>query len=469
MSLSVAQTAAIRFGYGIRPGETPVDGVDGLVAQLGEALRTPAQFPMDGLAVRRRDIANFSKAMRQVRRAERDGKDMAAQRKELRQKLQAQLRRDERARLAQSVLSPYGFHERLAAFWLNHFSVNTGKSEDSAVLVPLFDAEAIRPNLAGRFADLLQAVSLHPAMLIYLDQVLSIGPNSPRGRKKGGSANENFARELLELHTLGVDGGYTQFDVQQTALALTGLELNDDKSGAVFDPQRAEPGQFMILGKPLHRGGNGWGGIEPLFVRLSRHHSTSSHICRKLVTHFIDDGGDDDLVEAMTKRWRDTDGNLTEVYRVMLQSPRAWSGDVQKVKMPFDYVVSVLRALGVDRKQLLNAPPQTKNDKGKDRPDLATVSINALNTMGQPTWQPPAPAGFDDASAYWLNPTQLAARIVFVNHAVSFLAEQPDPRAFAQLILGERARADTIKVASQAPSRKAATIMALAAPEFHRR
>lgn len=471
MSLSVANIAAIRFGYGLRPGEPVVGDADGLMAQLTAAVSVPTLFPMDGFALRRREIAAYGSALRALAKEAKEGRDEAEireERQKLRQKVQEQLQRDVRARIAQSVLSPYGFHERLAGFWLNHFAVSTDKSPQTAMLVPLFEVEAIRANLLGSFADLVKAVSFHPAMMIYLDQTLSVGPNSAGGKwRKGALANENFARELLELHTLGVNGRYGQKDVQQTSLLLSGLVVNADSAAGTFDPRKAEPGKFTILGQTYARSDIGWGGVEPLFVRLSRHESTRQHICGKLVRHFIDEKGHPELEAAMVKAWDRPDGNLASVYRTMLESRRAWAPETEKVKMPFDYVVSVLRAIGADRQQILEPPVQQGKNKGK--PDMATVARHALNQMGHPVWRPPAAAGFEEASDYWLNPSQLAERIAFSNRAVSFLLEQPDPRVFTSTALGDRARAETTRLASQAPNRKIGMVLALAAPEFQRR
>lgn len=514
MSVSPETTAALRFGYGLRPGEAPVEGADGLLDQLKAAAATGPLFPEGGIAARHQLVLDMRKALRETGQMHREG-DAREDRRILRQQMERQLRRDQTARIAQSVLSPHGFHERLAAFWLNHFAVSAGKTDEMRLLVPLFEAEAIRPRLAGHFGDLLQSVALHPAMMIYLDQTRSIGPNSPAGRRRRSlAANENFARELMELHTLGVDGGYDQRDVQQAALLLTGLTVDRDGLTTAFEKQRAEPGAFTVLGTSFSRSDVRFENALALLDLVARHPATAAHICRKLVGHFIGEGdATAPVVDVMVARWRATDGSLADVYEAMLRHPLAWQAEQGKVKMPFDYVVSTLRALGVSREMLLEqeseedavarrmargqqaaamasaALPTMGGDMqsmaagsreemagikplqkpAAPRQPLGLVAQNTLTALGQPLWRPPAAAGFADHNSDWLSPSQLAQRIAFANRVVTYLGSEQDPRVFTHNILGDQARDDTLRIAGQAPSRRTGMVIALASPEFYKR
>ncbi|MDH4441034.1 MAG: DUF1800 domain-containing protein, partial [Rhizobium sp.] len=383
-------------------------------------------------------------------------------------------------RIAQATLSPHAFHERLASFWVNHFTVSASKSPVMRLLVPLYEAEAIRPHLAGSFRDLLVAASLHPAMVTFLDQAKSIGPSSRRGKRQGGeAANENFAREVLELHTLGVGSGYQQADVQQLALLLSGITLDPATVTTIFNPRIAEPGSFTVLGQRYSRD-SGLSDARAVLGALAADPRTAKHISQKLAAHFIGDQPPADLVEQMARAWAQTDGDLSRVYAAMLAHPAAWATPGGKTKMPLDYVVSGLKAFGFNRARILQRDDDEdmaddsdmmaeSGARAKQARSLGQFAVATLDALGQPLWRPSNAAGFDDGSASWGGPGQLAQRIAFARRLVGRGGRDLDPRDFLRATLGETARADTVTVVSQAPNRDSGLLATLVSPEFNRR
>ncbi|WP_311789274.1 DUF1800 domain-containing protein [Ferirhizobium litorale] len=518
MSLSVPTMAAIRYGYGIRPGEPPARGADDLLAQV-QAGRTAAPlFPPEGIESRRKRIAEQRAWLDAYRKAVQNGTADRERRKRFQQDRLKTFQTDAVARIVGATMSPLGFNERLAGFWTNHFSVNAAKGLALWLMASLMEAEAIRPNMSGRFADLLQAVTLHPAMLIYLDQIRSVGPNSRAGKRNDRGLNENLARELMELHTLGVDGGYTQDDVRSAALLLTGLGIKVPEQTTQFRPRRAEPGPFEILGKSYGKRRRSMADCEALLDDLAANPHTARHISRKLATHFIDDAPPDDMVDAMVAAWQASDGTLIEVYRAMLEHPRAWTEEGRKIKTPFEFIVSGLRALDVDDETLTamiavrgvdeapsgpaspagdemagvdedkatgeaaavaGAPASGTGVMAKDNPagtaaekpdrQARRLTAQALAQMGQAAWRPPSPKGFADDAAAWLTASQLTARIEWARKAVTVFGKDDDPREFLRKVLADAARDDTIQVVSQAPSKAYGMTLVLASPEFNRR
>lgn len=517
MSLSKPTMSAIRFGYGIRPGEDPPDGADALLAQLEKAKDAKLRFPPEGIEGRYETILDFSDRVRDARRSANGDKEQ--RRKNLRP-----IRRDtfytygldQHLRVAQSAFSPYGFHERLATFWLDHFSVSAKKQRMMHLYVPLYEAEVIRPNMTGPFSTLLAKAIMHPAMLIYLDQVKSSGPNSKRGKRSGKGLNENLGRELLELHTLGVNGGYGQEDVRDAALILTGLALDRESGEADFKQQLAEPGPLTFMGKSYGGRRRTIQDVEDLLAGLAAMPQTGKHICRKLAVHFVSDTPPDALVEAMHAAWTSSDGNLTQVYAAMLKHPAAWDNPGEKARQPYDYVVAGLRALDVPEQAFAmpkrrqdgddgdEAPPARpapgmsadtagnndmkmadakKNDDDDDaaddkadkkmgikvHPPLNRITVGAISKLGQPIWEPTSPAGFDEGFDAWISSSQITGRIEWAQRVSSRYAGQLDPDALLKATLRDAARQDTITVVRQAPNRAAGMALVLASPEFNRR
>ena len=239
------------------------------------------------------------------------------------------------ARVSHAASTDAPFVERLVQFWSNHFCISASKGPGVRIMAGGFEREAIRPHVLGRFGDMLKAVEQHPAMLIYLDNAQSIGPNSQAGRNRGRGLNENLAREILELHTLGVDGGYTQADVTSLARIITGWTIVDQRFAAaqpkgrpaqnltvgtfMFAQPRHEPGQQTVLGKVYADNGLATG--EEALADLARHPATARHIARKLAQHFVSETPPPALVARLEKTFRDTDGNLGAVAKALASAP----------------------------------------------------------------------------------------------------------------------------------------------------
>jgi uncharacterized protein (DUF1800 family) len=517
MSLSKPTMSAIRFGYGIRPGEDPPDGPDALLAQLEKAKNAKLRFISEGIDARHDTIADFYDRVRDARRsAHKDKAKLRENLRPIRRDIFHLYGNDQHLRVAQAAFSPYGFHERLAMFWQDHFSVSGRKQLMMHLYVPLYEAEAIRPHLSGPFSTLLSKAILHPAMLSYLDQAKSMGPNSRRGKRRDKGLNENLGRELLELHTLGVNGGYKQEDVRDAALVLTGLSLDRDSRNTDFKPQWAEPGPLTFMGKTYGVGRRSIEDVEQLLADLAAMPQTGRHICRKLAVHFVSDTPPEPLVEAMHSAWTASQGNLTDVYAAMLKHPAAWDNPGEKARQPFDYVVAGLRALDVPEKAfampkrrqdgddaddekappkpapamaanasaredmaMAEAKPADDDDAADDkadkkmglklRPPLNRITVGALKRLGQPLWEPGSPAGFDEGFDAWISSSQITGRIEWAQRVSSRYAGQLDPDALLKATLRDAAREDTITVVRQAPSRTAGMALVLASPEFNRR
>jgi uncharacterized protein (DUF1800 family) len=503
MSVSFQTMAAIRFGYGFRPGESGPQDIQALLGQLKTGAQNPPSFPAGGTDACRQRLTSLQdqlKAMRQDAKAGGDDGERRNRRRELQRQVQRGFQRDANQRLMQPVLSANGFYERLAAFWTNHFSTSANKSLPMRMIVPLYEAEAIRPNLGGSFRDLLRAATEHPAMLIYLDQAQSQGPDSPGGIRQRKGLNENLGRELLELHTLGAGSGYTQADVRGAAMVLTGLTVDRDDVDTVFRPRLSEPGQHSVLGI-------GYGGERrtrkdylAMLDDLAAHPKTAEHVCRKLCIHFISDQPPSEMISAMADVWKRADGDLTAVYGAMLDHPAAWRDEGSKARQPFDFVVAGLRSLNAgsfmeanqdddgDADTAMAAPPAEMaggdavksvapaDPAGKEAVKRRKASQTAralgqgaLRRMGQPVWLPPSPAGFEETFGAWITASQLAERLAWARRASAQLGKDEDPRDFLKATLGDAARDETTRVVSQAPSKISGLTLVLASPEFNRR
>lgn len=494
MSLTFSTMATIRFGTGFRPGQAAPENVEEILGQLDAGLREPLLFPAGGLAAARQRISDSVVELAALREFNKTVDDVTKRQYRVRflTGLNNSLAADEHARFIQTALSPNGFNERLASFWLNHFSVSARKEDFMRLLVPVYEAEAIRPYMAGRFADLVKAAVLHPAMLIYLDQLKSFGPSSPQGRKRKTGLNENLGRELLELHTLGAGSGYEQADVRNAAFILTGMTVDRKTYRARYAVNMAEPGERTVFGKTYGGDRRGQREIGAMIEDLVAATATRAHICHKIARHFIADAPPTEVVDAMTVAWQRNDGDLTAVYGAMLRHPASWLDEGQKAKLPFDYVVSGLRALAAEEDAMRDlgltkpAPAVPMADDAmastgqqdadpmltdltvrKVRPNPLTVQ--AVTRLGQPLWRPSSPAGFDDGFSAWIAGGPLADRIAWARLAANKLGGDRDPRAFLQETLRDAARQDTIDIVSKAPNRQMGLALVLASPEFNRR
>jgi uncharacterized protein (DUF1800 family) len=357
--------------------------------------------------------------------------------------------REAKARLDAALGAEVGFAERLAWFWSNHFCISADKGPLRPV-VGAYEREAIRPHVAGRFADMLLAVESHPGMLVYLDNARSIGPDSIAGRNRGKGLNENLAREILELHTLGVRTVYTQTDITKFAAVITGWTVvppREPQGGAfTFNPRMHEPGAQTVLGKTYPDGELEQG--KAVMATLARHPATARHVAAKLVRHFVSDEPVPPLADKLAKRFMATDGDLKEVAIALVSAPEAWDTAHRKLKRPGEWIVAALRAVDV-------APPEIG------------PLMQAQNLLGEPLWRPAAPKGFADEEATWID--GLAQRLDVSNELARRFAGRVDPAAAAETALGPLASDETRTAIRRAESRPQALTLLFMAPEFQRR
>jgi len=357
------------------------------------------------------------------------------------------------ARFARWATTDTPLLERLVSFWMNHFSVSVGKNGFVTAATGAFEREAIRPNILGKFETMVLAVEQHPVMLIYLDNQTSTGPNSRAGNNGAKGLNENLAREVLELHTLGVDGGYTQADVTAFAGILTGWiytdPYNDDVYGGrfTFSPNRHEPGDVSVLGKTYAEGGLEQG--EAALRDFSRHPATARHIATKLARAFVSDHPPATLVSRLETAFLNSKGDLAVVTRALVEAPEAWALPPDKLRSPDEFVAASLRALDVPT-------------------DFAPL-LNALNVLGAPMWRASGPNGYPIDSSAWLAPenitTRLDVALEFAHRARTTL----EPDALAASLFAGRLSQETKLAMSRAESREQALALLVMAPEFQRR
>lgn len=346
-----------------------------------------------------------------------------------------------------------GIGERLVSFWANHFAVSVNKGQGVRVFAGSMVREAIRPHVFGRFADMLLAVETHPAMILFLDNQQSIGPNSRAGTRRGRGLNENLAREILELHTLGVAGGYTQADVTSLAKIITGWSLNapnatDGPPGTFrFNPNLHEPGDHALLGKTYVEAGFNQGRLA--LEDIARHPSTAQHIARKLTRHFVADEPPASMVARLAKVFRDTEGDLQQVSLAVIESPECWSAAATKIRTPQDFLVAASRALG-------------------RKPDFGQI-LGPLGAMGQQMWTPGGPNGFPDTEAAWASPEGLKTRLDVAAQIARQSASTVEPAEMIAAIFGPSVAGETRQAILRAESRYQAVAIALMAPEFQRR
>ncbi|WP_309667423.1 DUF1800 domain-containing protein [Tabrizicola sp.] len=443
--------AAFRFGYGLplAGSSEPSD----MVAALAGPDLAAARWPSVTMA----DVLPIAEAYRVAKKAGKSAMegDKAALRRVVRQ-ADALALRAAKATVARAVGSDDPLRERLVQFWADHFTV-TPKNRVERSLPGALIEDAIRPNLMRPFAVMLQAVVTHPAMLIYLNQDASFGPGSKRGQRRDKGLNENLARELLELHTLGVSAAYSQGDVRQLAELLTGLTLEAGK-GFVFDPGRAEPGTETVLGVTY-----AGAGVTPIFRALDDlavRPETARHLAGKLAVHFVADAPEAGLVGALEKAWNGSGGDLAVVTEALLGNSVAWAVQTGKARQPFDFVVASLRALEVSADVIHGA-----EDKAFRR-----MILDPLADMGQPLWQAPGPDGWPEAAEDWITPQGLAARISWAIEVPERMVKPlPDPRVFVTTALGARASERLVWAVSAAAEVREGVGLTLAAPEFNRR
>ncbi|RDZ25945.1 DUF1800 domain-containing protein [Lysobacter silvisoli] len=460
-------SAVNRFGLGAAPGQLAAVGSDPrgwLKAQLrGDAAASRYADLPSSLDYLRREAGYYRE--RQAARRDGDGKDAVDS---FRQRFGDDQWREQGRRYRVAAANADGFAERLVRFWSNHFAISVDKRAASLYAAPM-EREAIRPHLYGRYADLLTAVESHPGMLRYLDNVRSVGADSRyarRARQRMARAdrqrprrevglNENLAREILELHTLGVDGGYSQADVTELARAITGWgvplprELADGGADSAFAFRAAahESGVRNVVGRRYAQGGLEQG--RAILADLAVHPATARHLSYKLARHFVADTPPPALVARLAAAWQRSGGDLATVYAALIDSPEAWGADARKFKTPDDFVLSALRAGGI-------VPGE--------RP---RALVGLLARMGQPPFTPRSPAGYADEAAEWNGADALWKRV----QAAQSLSESApeariEPLAVAQAVFADRLDADTLSALRRAESPRSGLTMLYASPAF---
>ncbi|HWP14665.1 MAG TPA: DUF1800 family protein [Xanthobacteraceae bacterium] len=361
---------------------------------------------------------------------------------------QRNVNREVEARIAAAMNAEIGFVERLVWFWSNHFCV----SADVVLnMVGGYEREAIRPHVLGRFGDMLLAAESHPAMLIYLDNFRSIGPMSVAGLINKIGLNENLGREILELHTLGVRSVYTQEDVYRFAKAITGWTIRPMATDAehgnefVFMDRRHEPGPQTILGKTYPEGGVEQG--QAVLADLARHPATAAHVAFKLARHFSADEPSPSLVERLSKRFLDTDGDLKEMAKALVEAPETWDEQRLKLKRPSEWLIACWRAIGV-------------------APEARRI-FDTHGYLGERFWRPSAPKGFSDEQSAWID--GLSQRLDIANRIGELVQARVEPAELLDNSLGPLASEDTRNAVARAESRQQAITLTLMAPEFQRR
>ena len=496
-SASTARATA-RFGFGLRPGEAARIGADGRAWLLDQIARPGSALLSDPRLASSADAVAALNAYREQQDAERraagrgpapDRRDppdrgnraapmtgdqpMAPAAPEPRpafqppRRLQALLFADSEARVHRAVTTGDGFSERWVQFWSNHFTV-AARSLPTLPWPGVFEREAVRPRVFGRFADLLKASVLHPGMLVYLDQHQSVGPGSQlaqRAARRAGpdrdppGLNENLAREVLELHTIGAQAGYGQADVTEFARALTGwtvpvaprlqrLARDATPGSAVFIDALHEPGQRTLLGRSWRE--TGAGQATAILDHLASHPATAGRIALKVARHFVADEPPPALVTRLEADFRRSGGDLASLARTLVTSPEAIEPEARKFKTPNDFLVSSLRAAGVT--------------------DLPRAELRAtFEQLGQIPYRAPSPRGWADTASEWAAPDAVLKRAEWAQLVAGLLPAGTDPSAFATGNLGPALTARTATALRRAGSARQAISLFLMSPEFQRR
>ena len=460
--MNKAVIAASRFGFGARPGDLKIIG------------RDPEKWLLDQLQGPQRlhdDIQHLPSSasvlvdVQDIRRQEREAKQsdpdaVKTYGRNVRRHYTDQT--NARYRVATETETP--FHERLVHFWSNHFAISADKQPIPAI-AGLYENEAIRPNVTGKFIDLLLAVEKHPAMIVYLDNQRSIGPDSPMGkranrRQRGREIglNENLAREILELHTLGVDGGYTQQDVTTFAEVITGWSIGGTNERGQFaegDPGTFEfrdtlhePGDKKILGQRYSQKGIKQG--EAVLRDLAAHPSTARFLSTKLARHFVADDPSDAIVDKLASAYLNSGGELAVMYELLIRSEDAWDTAFGKYKTPHDFVISTLRAFN-------------------HSPDNRRFITGALALMGQTPYRPGSPAGWPDTAEHWGGADALYKRIEWASTVSQVVGSRVNPVALGDAVLGDAFYPESRKAISRAESLSQGMTLFLASPDFQRR
>jgi uncharacterized protein (DUF1800 family) len=469
-----SEIAVLRFGLGARPGElTSAAGdprgwlraqIRGAVPRAGTISLAPSEEIFAGvLAARavRRQMRRMAAATQET-----DGEAKVAL-NAVREAYLPHYRAQVLARAQSAALTARPFAERLVHFWANHFAISADKGAIFG-LAGTLENEAVRPHVNGRFVELLTAVEQHPAMIAFLDNQYSVGADSVTaqwaarravpgtGAKREFGINENLAREILELHTLGVDGGYTQQDVTSFAQIITGWSIGGGEGRLAggrpgrfyFRENLHEPGAKTFLRKRYPEAGQAQG--EAVLADLARHPSTARFIATKLVRHFVADEPPHAAVERVAEAFLKSDGDLPLVYSKLLESPEAWDAAQAKFKTPEDLVFSTLRAF----------------DTALAKPEEV---IRSFDLLGQRQYTPGSPAGWPDTAKAWDGSDALMHRVLWASRMAERCERGVDSQALAASCLGSYARTETLTALSRAASGQQALALLVMSPEFQRR
>ncbi|MDA9493590.1 DUF1800 domain-containing protein [Bradyrhizobium sp. CCBAU 11361] len=473
-----------RFGMGPRPGSIAAVGTDprgALIAELDRPLLLTAAAALPSSAKAYRTVADANarrtarakQAQQQAKKqqmaaapvmsedqtqgqaqgqsADKDAAEMAA-------KLAAEAIPDPgrpiylqeaMLRTEAALAADIGFAERLVWFWSNHFCVSANKIQSMS---GAYEREAVRANTLGRFVDLLLAVEGHPAMLFYLDNLASMGANSTAGINRSRGLNENIAREIMELHTLGVRTGYTQDDVISFANVMTGWTLvppgdNPEHGGEfTFNPRLHEPGGQTVLGKRYEQEDAEQG--RAVLRDLAAHAATATHVATKLARHFVADEPPPALVAQMAKAFRDTEGDLKQVAIAMVSSDEAWRGPPLKLKRPGEWVVGMVRATGI------TSVDPVRYTGGQE-------------LLGEALWRPPAPKGYPDDEASWID--GVGRRLDVANYFAERVTGTADPQGIIEDVFGSEIAPEVKQAVGRAESRQQALALLFMSADFQRR
>jgi len=453
--ISRENIAVNRFGYGARGGElaqAKVDPKKWLSSQL-KAIEFSDKQPSSDDAL----IAH-AKYQKQKKQMKQQGKSKQAQASKASDKNNKVIKNAARrvyikmsaGTLKEAISSEHSVSWRLLDFFSNHFSVSTS-GRLMLGLSPTLEREAIAPNLLGNFADMLLAVEQHPAMLVYLNNEKSFGPNSRMAKKRKVGLNENLAREIMELHTLGVNGGYSQSDVIELAKGITGWSVKRPKkeqgTGFVFRAYGHEPGSRKLLGKEYAQRGIEQG--RQMLHDLAMHPSTANYVCTKIAHHFVSENPPQSLIEKMQKTWLNNQGNIRKVMLTLFNAEETWLQSPQKFKTPREFVISAYRAIA----------PNKVNDR---------TLINSLTNLGQMPFNAGSPAGFSDDESDWLGASALMARVEW-SSLVSAQLKRVNAEKVMVTALGKSISQNTYQMVMRAESRQQASTLLLMSPEFQRR
>ena len=490
-----------RIAFGPRPGDVERVRAMGIDRYIDQQLH-PQRVADPGMAARLSDLASIGMSSREIareyelpqlearrQRKQNSGLDQAGEPPKPDPRLQKAngvIVELAQQKVLRAIYSERQLQEVLTDFWFNHFNVDARKGRDRFLLTE-YERETIRPRVLGTFRDLLEATAKSPAMLFYLDNWLSADPNGPhmemlpprvargpfdgrvvpgtevgrrfgrppQGKNAPKGLNENYGRELMELHTLGVDGGYTQKDVTEVARAFTGWTIDNPRQGGgfTFNPRLHDTGQKVVLGHVIKAGGGESDGEQVLDI-LAKEPATARVIATKLARRFVSDTPPPALVDRAAARFRSTDGDLREVTRTILTSPEFLAAESYraKVKTPFEFVVSAARALGADVQDALPL-------------------VRQLQQLGMPLYQCQPPTGYKDTADAWVNTGALVSRM---NFALTLAGNKLRGVSVASLPAADEVLAGDVSETTRATIAKAGdapqmTALTLGSPEFQRR